>query len=163
MKQSRFFRKDTSSHHAVSMRACAASAPQKHFDRPVGSCVGILRPASHIAYFHGANPAGSATPENRRRCGSIKRPPKQTRIRRGLGRRSPMCRTGFHRDATPDRSRSATPIGRCHAGCRRAWRWCRRERRRNRCASNRGGRQIGGGRGRACRIETRCGALGKYA
>jgi hypothetical protein len=84
----------------------------KAFDRPLARCVDSLKPRSHIVYTR-SNPTGSATPENRHRCGWQKRSSTRWRIPRGHLRRSLMCRTGFRRAAIPDRSRKSIPMDRC--------------------------------------------------
>jgi hypothetical protein len=111
----------------------------------LGFCDGNSSPVPTWHIYVRPDPADATTPENRRRSGSLGKPPKRSRIRRGHHRTSPTCRTGFHPALIPDKSRIAIRIGRCHAGCRREWRWCRRERRHNKCASNLGDRRIGGG------------------
>src|SRR5450755_814521 len=59
-----------------------------------------------------------ATPENRPRYGWTETPSMRLRNPRGLRRRCQPCRWSIHQAGCRDRSRTAIPRARCHAGCR---------------------------------------------
>jgi hypothetical protein len=110
---------------------------------PLGGSTACRHPTAHISVR--SNLSRRATPENPPRCGLTRTPATRARNRRGPPRRSRRCQTDVLSDASPDRSRSSIPTDLCRGDSRCARQSCRREHRRNKCASIADGVRIGGG------------------
>jgi hypothetical protein len=101
--------------------ACQGDVDRRLHKRagPLVDCVGILKPASNIAYFHAVHASWRRYASNQLQGISGDILATQLRSRPAPGRSSPRCPRYVDRDATPGKSHIASPIDRRRPGHRR--------------------------------------------